>query len=177
MAKLAWGKPRILVKDLEDPVAQWITLPTPVKDSTQLTPTAGEKQEAQLEGGDNEDVRYGYNNYAMAFNIRAAKDRKRPISDFDGVVDHKYAVALQPEDPEAPGFAIEIGTVSVQESYNANDGSIWAYTVDALKPENGHRKVTFGKIIITEELENVSKVEIEPEDETVAKFEIGAAEE
>ena len=75
MAVLGWGKPRILVKDLDATGAAWEELPTPVENSTQLATTKGDKQEAKIEGGENEDVKYGKNTYALTFNIRAAKGR------------------------------------------------------------------------------------------------------
>lgn len=96
MAVIGWGKPRIFVKDLDASSPKWEELPTPVENSTQLTTTKGDKQEAKIEGGENEDVKYGKNTYALVLNIRAAKGRKRPISDSDGVVTHNYAIALQP---------------------------------------------------------------------------------
>ena len=54
MAVIGWGKPRIFVKDLDDQSAKWIELPTPVEDSTQLSTEKGDKQEAKIEGGENE---------------------------------------------------------------------------------------------------------------------------
>ena len=86
MAVIGWGKPRVFIKDLDASAPKWEELPTPVEDSTQLTTTKGDKQEAKIEGGENEDVKYGKNTYALALNIRAAKGRKRPVSDSDGVV-------------------------------------------------------------------------------------------
>lgn len=107
MAVLSWGKPRIFIKDLDSEAPKWEELPTPVENSTQLSTTKGTKQEAKVEGGENEDVRYGKNTYALVTNIRAAKGRKRPVSDEDGVVMHNYAIALQPEDKEVQGFCME----------------------------------------------------------------------
>lgn len=59
MAVIGWGKPRIFIKDLDASSPKWEELPTPVEDSTQLTTTKGDKQEAKIEGGENEDVKYG----------------------------------------------------------------------------------------------------------------------
>lgn len=177
MSKLGWGKPRIIVKDLDDPSAVWKEFPTPVQNSSQLTTTKGEKQEAKLEGGENEDVRYNKNSYALVTNIRAAKNRARPIPDVDGVVEHKYAVVLQPEDKDVPGVAIECSTVSVEDTFSTEEGGIWAYTFDALKPDTGRKQVMWGKIIITED-GSISKVECDPtgiEGEASEKFEVAAA--
>ena len=89
MAVIGWGKPRVFIKDLDASAPKWEELPTPVEDSTQLTTTKGDKQEAKIEGGENEDVKYGKNTYALALNIRAAKGRKRPVSDSkDGSEEH-----------------------------------------------------------------------------------------
>lgn len=164
MAVIGWGKPRIFVKDLDDQSAKWIELPTPVEDSTQLSTEKGDKQEAKIEGGENEDVKYGKNTYSLALNIRAAKGRKRPISDDDGVVAHNYAVALQPEDPNVQGFCIEKATVSVEDTFTSADGGVWAYTLDALKSPAGRKQVNWGKIIITETAGVISKIECDPEE-------------
>ena len=48
MGKLSWGKPTIYIKDLDTEGAKWTKIPTPVKDSTELTPTKGDKKEAPL---------------------------------------------------------------------------------------------------------------------------------
>ena len=69
MAVIGWGKPRVFIKDLDASAPKWEELPTPVEDSTQLTTTKGDKQEAKIEGGENEDVKYGKNTYALALNI------------------------------------------------------------------------------------------------------------
>ena len=71
MANIGWGKAGIYLCDLDVENSEWIQAPTPVENSTNLTPTKGSKQEAKLEGGENEDVRYGANNYALAYQIRS----------------------------------------------------------------------------------------------------------
>lgn len=163
MAVIGWGKPRIFYKDLDAVAPAWQEMPTPVEDSTSLETTKGDKQEAKIEGGENEDVKYGKNTYALMFNIRAAKGRKRPISDDDGVVAHNYAVAVQPEDPEVQGFCMEKTTVSVEDTFTSADGGVWAYTFDALKPATDKKQVVWGKIIVTGE-GTITKIECDPED-------------
>lgn len=161
MAVISWGKPRLFAKDLDTPSSTWVELPTPVEDSTQLTPTKGDKQEAKLEGGANEDVRYGKNTYALTFNIRKAKGRKAPFSHEDGIVAHNYALALQPEDPATPGLAIEKATVSVEDSWSSSEGGIWAITFDALQPESGNQ-VKDGVVEVTGSGDSVTSVKITP---------------
>lgn len=170
MAVIGWGKPRIFIKDLNADVPKWEELPTPVEDSTTLETTKGDKQEAKIEGGENEDVKYSRNTYALNLNIRAAKGRKRPISDEDGVVAHNYAVVLQPEDKDVQGFAIEKSTVSVEDTFSSADGGIWAYSFDALKPASG-KQVKWGVVSVTEGDGNISKIEIDPEGDE-EKFEV-----
>lgn len=174
MAVIGWGKPRIFIKDLDASAPKWEELPTPVEDSTQLETTKGDKQEAKIEGGENEDVKYGKNTYALTLNIRAAKGRKRPISDNDGVVAHNYAIALQPEDKDVQGFCMEKTTVSVEDSFSTVDGGVWAYTFDALKPDADKKQIQWGKIIVTESSGTISKIECDPEDTTgdEDKFEV-----
>lgn len=164
MAVVGWGKPRIFIKDLDATTQKWEELDTPVEDSTQLETTKGDKQEAKIEGGENEDVKYGKNTYALTFNIRATKGRKRPISDEDGVVAHNYAIALQPEDPEVQGFCMKKATVSVEDTFSTADGGVWAYTFDALKASSSDKQVYWGKIVLTESSGSISKIECDPED-------------
>lgn len=166
MAVIGWGKPRVFIKDLDASAPKWEELPTPVEDSTQLTTTKGDKQEAKIEGGENEDVKYGKNTYALALNIRAAKGRKRPVSDREGVVAHNYAVVVQPEDTEVQGFCMEKTTVSVEDTFTSADGGVWAYTFDALKAAADKKQIQWGKIIVTESGGNISKIECDPEDES-----------
>lgn len=163
MAVIGWGKPRIFYKDLDADSPAWAEMPTPVEDSTSLETTKGDKQEAKIEGGENEDVKYGKNTYALTFNIRAAKGRKRPISDDDGVVAHNYAIAVQPEDPEVQGFCMEKTTVSVEDTFTSADGGVWAYTFDALKPSADKKQIVWGKIIVTGD-NPITKIECDPED-------------
>ncbi len=139
MAVISWGIPKIFVKDLDGAQTSnpWVKLPTPVEDSTQLETTKGDKLEAKIEGGENEDVRIKRSTYALMLNIRKAKNRTAPIPSVDGVVEHHYAVMLQPEDPTCPGFSIDLSTVSVVDSYNAADGAMWEIQFDALKPKIG----------------------------------------
>lgn len=164
MAVIGWGKPRIFIKDLDASAPKWEELPTPVEDSTQLETTKGDKQEAKIEGGENEDVKYGKNTYALTLNIRSAKGRKRPISDNDGVVAHNYAIALQPEDKDVQGFCMEKTTVSVEDSFSTADGGVWAYTFDALKPDADKKQIQWGKIIVAESAGTISKIECDPEE-------------
>ena len=151
MAVIGWGKPRLFVKDLDEADAKWLELPTPVEDSTELTTEKGEKKEAKIEGGENEDVYYNKNTYALACRIRMAKNRKQPIASADGVVAHNYAVMLQPEDASVPsGISIEKSTVSCEETYTADEGGAWTYTFDALKPTAGNQ-VKWGIVTVTGE--------------------------
>lgn len=145
---LSWGKPRIFIKDLDVADAKWQEVPTPVEDSTQLSTTKGDKKEAKVEGGENEDVKYNKNTYALVFNIRQAKNRKKPISDSDGIIMHNYAVALQPEDPTIEGFVIDKSAVSIEDTWTSADGGVWIYTFDALKADKGDQ-VKWGTVAVT----------------------------
>ena len=153
MAMIGWGKPRIFYKPLGEG-GTWKEFNTPVEGSTTLSTTKGDKTEAKIEGGANEDVKYGNNTYALTFNIRAAKDRSRPIEDIDGVISKNYAIALQPEDPTVQGFVIEAATASVEDSFSSADGGVWAYTFDALVPtqtafSTSKKQVQWGVVAIT----------------------------
>lgn len=170
MAMIGWGKPRIFFKETGKAGATWKEFPTPAEGSTSLSTTKGDKTEAKVEGGANEDVKYGNNTYALTFNIRAAKDRERPIDDVDGVIASNYAIALRPEDPKVQGFVIENATASVEDNFSAADGGVWAYTFDALVPSNSgfetKRQVQWGVIEVAGTADNytitVDKVEPAP---------------
>lgn len=149
MSVLSWGKPRIFVKSLGVENAAWKELDTPVVDTTQLSTEKGEKVEAQVEGGENEDVRYGKNTYALALTLRAAKGRNKPLPDADGIISDDYSIALQPEDPETPGLMIDRATASLEETWSAADGGQWAYTFDVLRPATGNQ-IKWGQVAVSE---------------------------
>lgn len=147
MSKVNWGIPRIFVKDNDDNAGAWYEIPTPAEDTTELTSSQGDKMEAKIEGGENEDVKYKRSTYELAYNVRMLKGRQSPFPISDGVVDHKYAVLLQPEDPDCEGFYIEGSTVTVDVNYSAADGSRWEVHHDALKASRGDT-VKWGKVTL-----------------------------
>lgn len=157
MSVLAWGKPRIFVKNLDEASAKWKEVPIPVENSTQLTPTKGDKKEAKVEGGENEDVRYSKNTYALAYQIRIAKGKVMPFEHEDGIIAHNFAVAVQPEDPTVPGIMIDKSTVSAEDNFTAEEGGLITYTHDALKPATG-KQVKWGVITVTEADGEISNV-------------------
>ena len=142
MANIAWGKPRIFVKDVDDTgtgndAPAWYELPTPVEGTTALSVSKGEKLEAKVEGGENEDVKYKYSNYTLTYNIRRAKKRQAPFPSTNGLVTNHYAILLQPEDPAVEGFYIEQTTVTVDDTYTPADGAMWQVTMEAVKAASG----------------------------------------
>lgn len=141
MAILSWGKPTIKIGKLQsngEAPNSWIDIPTPVENSTKLTPTKGSKIEAKVEGGENEDVRYAKNTYMFEFELRAAKGRKKPVEDNDGIIEGEYSIKLQPEDKTVEGIIIDRGTLSMEPTYDTENGTKWKYTLDALKPKVGN---------------------------------------
>ena len=150
MSLLGWGLCKVFIKDLDETDGKWTELPTPVENSTILETTKGDKKEAKVEGGENEDVSYAKSTYALNLTIRAAKGRAKPIKDFDGLVDHNYAVAVQAEDPAAYGLMIDKAKPSVMDTWSTEDGGQWEYTFDALKPESG-TQCKLGAVTVTYE--------------------------
>ena len=157
MSVLGWGKCRLFVRDLDEKNAPWQEFPTPVENTTTLETTKGDKQEAKVEGGENEDVRYAKSTYVLNANIRAAKNRKKPIEDADGIIDHNYEVAVQPEDPEATGIHIPKAKPSVNDTWSTEEGGIWEYAFDALKNDTT-TQVEMGKITVSEDGGVISSV-------------------
>lgn len=143
MAQLSWGKPKIeFGKCGADGAAPttWTKLDyDPVENSTKLTPTKGEKKEAKVEGGENEAVKYAKNTFVFEFEVRAALGRTKPIPDSDGVVEGEYAIRLTPEDAECEGILIDRSAVSMEETFDTEEGKKWKYTFDVLKPASGNQ--------------------------------------
>lgn len=150
MSKISWGKCSIYIKDLEETGAKWEQIPTPIEDSTELSTEKGDKLEALIEGGEAEDVKYKANKYALAYGIRRMKERAMPFADVDGVIAHRYAVAVVPEDAAAPGCLIDNSAVSCEDVYNAADGASVTYTHDVLKPDSGNA-VKWGTVSVTKD--------------------------
>lgn len=161
--ELSWGKPTIKIGKLGANGAAPTTLidiPTPVENSTKLTPTKGAKKEAKIEGGENEAVKYAANTYVFEFEIRAGKGRAKPVEDVDGVISGEYAVKLQPEDSSVEGIIIDRSTMSMEETFDTENGKKWKYTFDVLKPKTGnqvkHEVVNFSgagslKVVISDD--------------------------
>ena len=143
---LSWGKCTLFI--LKSGETKWKRLVTPVEDSTNLTPTQGDKLEAKIEGGENEAVKYKKNTYQLVYNIRKAQGRKQPIANTDGTVKDEYSVILLPEDATTDGFYIERTNANVQDSFTTAEGAIWQVTHDALAPTKGNT-VKWGKVTVT----------------------------
>lgn len=156
MALISWGKPKLYTKNADSASAKAYEIPTPVENSTNLTPTKGEKVEAKIEGGNNEDVIYKRSTYALIYNVRKAKNRKAIYPASDGLVSDHYGIMLQPEDDTCEGFFIESSTVSVDDTYTAADGAMWQITHDAVAAQTGDT-VKWGTVKVTGE-EGAKKV-------------------
>ena len=157
--ELSWGKPVKLGDGGKAPIS-WIDIPTPVENSTKLTPTKGAKKEAKIEGGENEAVKYAANTYTFEFELRAGKGRAKPVEDIDGIISGEYAVKLQPEDPTVEGIVIDRSVMSMEETFDTENGKKWKYTFDVLKPSTGnqvkHEVVNFSgagslKVVISDD--------------------------
>jgi hypothetical protein len=143
---IGWGKCSILVKDLDTESAKWTKLPTPKEGSTKLSTSKGDKKEAKIEGGQNEDVKYLKSTSTVEYSLRRNKIRKKPFADKDGVIEHHYAIFIQPENKEVPGPYIMKTTVSVEETFDTEDGGILIYTHDSLIPDDNSAQVKWGTI-------------------------------
>lgn len=149
MAKIPWGKPRIFTFNADVTSSNAYELATPVEDSTSLTPTKGDKLEAKIEGGENEDVKYKRSTYQTLFNIRKKKGRKPPYPSRDGVVNDHYGLVLMPEDPSTEGFYIESNTIGIDDTFTAADGAIWAVQADAVAADEGDT-VKWGTVTLSD---------------------------
>ena len=155
MANIPWGKPRLFCFNA-DTDGDAYELFTPVEDTTELSSAKGDKLEAKIEGGENEDVKYKRSTYSLALQIRKAKGRRAPFPSVDGVVNDHYGIFLMPEDDTTEGFLIESNTVSIDDTYTPSAGAIWNCQLEAVKPAEGDTvkwgrvTVSGGKVIFTE---------------------------
>ena len=143
---IGWGKPtpnigRLGVGGTAPSIFKRI--PTPVENSTKLTPTKGKKMEAKIEGGANEGVKYAANTYVFEFEIRKTEAKDMPVEDFDGLVGGEFCIQLIPEDVTALGFIIDRASASVEDTYDAENGPKLKFTFDVLKPIEG-KQVKWG---------------------------------
>jgi hypothetical protein len=148
---LSWGRPTIYIGALgaaDAAPTTWIKLDTPVKDSTKLTPSAGEKLEAPLEGGGNADVKYSANTYVFETELYAKKGATKPVADVDGVIAGAYAIKLQPEDPTVEGIEIAKASVHVEDTWDSKTGAKWKYVFDVVKKDASTKQVDW-KVIAT----------------------------
>ena len=58
-----------------------------------------------------------------------------PVEDTDGVITGEYAVKLQPEDKTVEGIIIDRSVLSLEDTYDTDNGTKWKYTADVLKPK------------------------------------------
>lgn len=142
-----WGKPTLFIKDLSVVSGKFKKLPTPIEDTTQLTPTRGDKVNGTVEGGEIEVSRTKKGTYEFAYNIRKIAGRKPPFKTVDGVTNHEFAILLMPEDNNADGFYIERTSASMADPFNAADGAPWEALHTALKPTSGNT-VKWGKVTV-----------------------------
>lgn len=149
MAILSWGKGKLETTPSTDGAvsdsATWKTIDTPKKDTLKITPTAGEEQTAQEEGGDEVDSRVGANSFLLEFDLFVKKGKKRPWDDSDGLITGEHAFRYTPEDEDTEGFLIERSSVSCEESYSTAEGKLLHYKARVLKPATGKKLKPFYK--------------------------------
>lgn len=148
--KVGWGRPDIYVKDLDAATPEWLKVPTPVENTSKLVPSKGEKLEAKIEGGDNEDVLYKANNYDLSYQIRKTSGKDMPIKHSDGVVDHRYAVVVVPQNRLAPGPYVPQSSVTVEDAFDTKEGGTDLFTHSAVKPSDDGKKVRWGTYEVTD---------------------------
>lgn len=138
MSVLSWGKPKLetALSTAGTPGA-YTELPVPVEGSSKLTTSKGGKLEAKQEGGEIVDSKYKANTYVFEFELFAKKGSTKPIADTNGIIAGKYAIRLTPEDPTTEGWVMENCTVSIEDTWDAENGKKWKYTFEALNPASG----------------------------------------
>ena len=136
---LSWGKPQINIGIRTGGAAPstWQKEHPVVEGTAKLTPTKGTKREAKVEGGENEAVMYTKNTYAFEYEVRVRDGREPIIEDVDGVVAEEVSIQLIPELEGAIGFLIDRAAVSVEDTWDAENGAKKKYTFDVLLPDSG----------------------------------------
>lgn len=141
MSILSWGKPDLetttSVNGAPADNAEWKHIDTPKKDTTKLTPTAGEEVEALEEGGEIVDFRTSKNKNTLEFDLFVKKGHSRPWEDNDGIVAGEHAIRITPEDEECEGIQIDRASIRCEESYTTADGKLLHYVCKVLKPAEG----------------------------------------
>lgn len=143
---IGWGKCSIIIKDLDDTSSKWTKIATPKEDSTKLSTNKGDKVEATIEGGENEDTKYKKSTYTLEYLIRRNASRKKPMVDVDGVISHHYGVFVQPENITVPGPYLPKTVASLDEAFDTTDGGQMTYDHDTLSPDDGGKQVRWGTI-------------------------------
>jgi len=137
MSYVSWGKNRVFVKNIDATTSKWEEMPTPAEDSTELSTEDGDKLEAPVEGGQNEDVKYKDATYELKYDIRNTKGKGIPIEHQNGVVDNHYAVVVVPEDETCVACYMPKSSVSANTTYTAADGFKTTFTHSSLAPDSG----------------------------------------
>lgn len=137
---LSWGKCKIEHANSKDgaPEELWTAIDTPEINTTKLTPTAGDKNIAQEEGGDIVDIRYGKTTYVFEFTLYVKKGKARPFEDEDGQIAGEHSLRVSPlEDTSCEGIQIDRCVIRCEESYATDKGKLLHYVADCLKPKTG----------------------------------------
>ena len=142
MSVLSWGKPKLEIVLLVDgaiPASPtWVELDVPVENTTKLTPEKGARKEAREEGGGIIDIKTEKSKYMLEFELFAKKGVSKPITDNDGIIAGDYAIRLTPEDVTMEGFQIEKAAVSVEDTWDSENGGKWKYSFEAMTPASGN---------------------------------------
>ncbi|MCM1576972.1 MAG: hypothetical protein NC035_08345 [Bacteroides sp.] len=166
MAYIGWGKPRFFVKNISKG-GSIRELPNVVEDTFDITTEQGDKLEAKIEGGTNEDVKYKNNTNTITLDIRVFKGRKKPFADVNGVVSDEFEFWMQPEDPAVPaGIHCSRCRVATELKGTAADGITYTYTFEPL--DNGEVDACqVGTVTVEEAGGNISNIQFtELEEET-----------
>ena len=141
MKRLMWGEARAAIATQKNDGSGYDTvktLPSIVENALQLQTTKGGKQDATVEGGRVEAVRYKANTYGLEIQIRTGVENgesiKLPFDEIDGIVDGIWGLRVQPEDPETGGLTVMETVISVEDTFTAQDGAIWKITFDFISP-------------------------------------------
>ena len=154
---LSWGKPDLYVRLLGNNAAVWRKLSTPKEDSTQLTTSEGDKNEAKAEGGSLVDVKYKKSSFELAADFFIRKGEKKQFGEKDGLVAGNYEIYVVPaEDEEAYGMYMPKVAVSVTTNYTAADGFTQNIKFSAIEKDNNTEQMQLGVVEVVKTGNDVS---------------------
>ena len=143
---IGWGKPTIYYRKTTE--TNFKKAPDIAEGTTQVNSSIGDKLEAKVEGGEVEAVKYKAGTSELVYGYRVAAETTRHIPHVNGIVADEYAIVVVPENESAPGLYIEASSVTVEDSFSADDGFFVTYSHASIAGTSGSA-LKYGVMTVT----------------------------